>query len=97
LTALTKQTIIDKISEKNNQTPSQAKDTLETFLEIIKSTLASGEDLMISNFGKFQVNEKTPRKGRNPATGKEMMLKGRKVVGFKCSGGLRDRVNGVTD
>ena len=93
MTALTKKTIIEKISTKNNQTPSQAKDTLESLLELMKSTLASGEDIMISGFGKFQVNEKAPRKGRNPATGQEMMLKGRKVVVFKCSGGLRDRVN----
>jgi integration host factor subunit alpha len=93
LTALTKQTIIDKILEKNNQAPSQAKDTIESLLEIIKSTLASGEDIMISGFGKFQVNEKAPRKGRNPATGQEMLLKGRRTVTFKCSGGLRDRIN----
>ena len=90
----TKQTIINKISEKNNQTPSQAKDTVETLLEIMKSTLASGEDIMISGFGKFQVNDKAPRKGRNPATGKAMMLKGRRTVTFKCCGRLRDRVNG---
>ncbi len=93
MTALTKQTIIEKISEKNNKTPSQAKDTIESLLEIIKSTLASGEDIMITGFGKFQVNEKAPRIGRNPATGKEMILKGRKVVTFKCSGGLRDEIN----
>lgn len=93
MTALTKQTIIEKISEKNNQTPSQAKDTIESLLEIMKSTLASGEDIMISGFGKFQVNEKAPRKGRNPATGREMILKGRKTVTFKCAGVLRDRLN----
>ena len=92
--ALTKQTIIEKISEKNNQTPSEAKETIETLLEIMKSTLASGEDIMLSGFGKFQVNEKAPRKGRNPATGKEMMLDGRRVVVFKCSGKLRDEING---
>ena len=94
MTTLTKKTITEKISTKNNQTPSQAKDTIESLLEIIKSTLASGEDIMISGFGKFQVNEKAPRKGRNPATGKEMILDGRRVVTFKCSGGLRDRVAG---
>jgi integration host factor subunit alpha len=92
--ALTKQTIINKISEKNNQTPSQAKDTIESLLEIMKSTLASGEDIMISGFGKFQVNEKAPRKGRNPATGKEMMLGKRRTVTFRCSGKLRGRING---
>ncbi|MBT4970627.1 MAG: integration host factor subunit alpha [Bacteroidetes bacterium] len=91
--ALTKQTIIEKISEKNNQTPSEAKETIETLLEIMKSTLASGEDIMLSGFGKFQVNEKAPRKGRNPATGKGMMLDERRVVTFKCSGGLRERIN----
>jgi len=79
--------------DKNNQTPSQAKESLESLLEIMKSTLASGENLMITGFGKFQVNKKAPRKGRNPATGKEMMLKGRKTVTFKCSGGLRDNIN----
>ncbi len=89
----TKQTIIEKISDKNNQTPFQAKDTLETLLEIMKSILASGEDIMVTGFGKFQVNEKSPRKGRNPATGKEMMLDGRRTVTFKCSGGLRDEIN----
>ena len=93
MTALTKTTIIDKISTQNNQTPSQAKRTIETLLEIIKSTLASGEDLMISGFGKFQVNEKAPRKGRNPATGESMVLNRRRVVTFKVAGKLRDRVN----
>jgi integration host factor subunit alpha len=67
LTACTKATIIEKISAKNNQTPSQAKDTVETLLEIMKSTLASGKNIMIPGFGRFQVNEKAPRKGRNPA------------------------------
>jgi len=90
---LTKQTIIEKISEKIDLPPLEAKDTIEHLLEIIKSTLASGEDIMISGFGKFQVNEKAPRKGRNPATGKDMILDKRRVVVFKCAGKLRDRVN----
>lgn len=94
MTALTKQTIIEKISTKNNQTPSQAKKTIETLLEIMKETLASGEDIMITGFGKFQVNEKVPRRGRNPATGRTMILKKRRVVVFKCSGGLREKLNG---
>jgi len=57
------------------QSLAEAKDTLEEMLEIIKSTLASGEDIMISGFGKFQVNEKAPRKGRNIATGKPIFVK----------------------
>jgi integration host factor subunit alpha len=92
LSAITKQIIIEKISEEINQSPSEAKDTIEILLEIMKSTLASGEDVMISGFGKFQVNEKAPRKGRNPATGREMILEKRRVVTFKCAGILRDRI-----
>ena len=93
----TKTTIIEKISEENDLTPGQAKDTIETLLEIIKSTLVSGEDMMISGFGKFQVNEKAQRKGRNPATGKSMLLGKRRVVTFKCAGKLRDKINGTAE
>ncbi len=89
----TKTTIIEKIIDSNNLKPTDAKDTIETLLEIIKSTLASGEDIMISGFGKFQVIEKSPRKGRNPATGDSMLLDKRRVVTFKCAGKLRDEMN----
>jgi integration host factor subunit alpha len=64
--ALTKSDIIERISETLDLSGNEAKDTGEELLEIIKSTLASGEDLMISGFGRFQVNEKTPRKGLLP-------------------------------
>ncbi len=92
--ALTKTTIIEKISEKTNLPPSQAKEIIEHLLEIMKSALASVEDIMISGFGKFQVNEKAARKGRNPATGASMVLDKRRVVTFKLAGGLRGKVNG---
>jgi integration host factor subunit alpha len=59
----------------------------------MKRTLASGEDVLISGFGKFCVNEKSERRGRNPATGEDMMLRPRRVVTFKCSGALRKKIN----
>ena len=92
--ALTKIDIVELIAEKNDFKPTEAKEVLEELLKIIKSTLASGEDLMISGFGKFQVNEKKPRKGRNPATGDPMVLDKRRVVTFKCAGKLKDQING---
>ena len=92
--ALTKTDIVELIVEKNDFSPAEAKGVLEELLEIIKSTLASGEDIMISGFGKFQVNEKRPRKGRNPATGASMMLDKRRVVTFKLAGKLKDKING---
>ena len=62
-------------------------------LELIKKALESGEDVMISSFGKFCVKKKKERRGRNPATGEEMMLRPRKVVTFKWSGKLKDKIN----
>ena len=67
---------------------------VETLLEIIKSTLPSGEDVLISGFGKFNVKDKKERKGRNPATDEDLVLPARKVVRFKCSRKFRDKVNG---
>jgi integration host factor subunit alpha len=71
-----------------------SSEIVETLLELIKSTLESGEDVLISGFGKFCVKDKRERKGRNPATGEDMMLALRRVATFKCSGMLRDKING---
>jgi len=95
--ALTKIQIIESIHNQIGLSQNKSKEIVETLLEIIKSTLASGEDVMISNFGRFCVKEKAERKGRNPATGDDLMLEPRKVVTFKCSGKLRDRINSRKD
>jgi integration host factor subunit alpha len=91
---LTKIQIIEAIQNQTGFTKNKSSEIIETFLEIIKNTLASEEDVMISGFGKFCVKEKNERKGRNPATGEDLMLAERKVVTFKCSGKLRDKING---
>ncbi len=90
----TKADIINEIRIKNGFSVRKSTETVETLLEIIKSTLASSEDVMICGFGKFCVKEKKERKGRNPATGESMMMEPRKIVTFRCSGKLRDRING---
>jgi len=91
---LTKIQIVESINNQTGFPKNRSSEIVETLLEIIKRTLASGEDVLVSGFGKFCVNEKKERKGRNPATGEDMMLSPRKVVTFKCSGKLRDRING---
>ncbi|MCJ7542893.1 MAG: integration host factor subunit alpha [Desulfobacterales bacterium] len=91
---LTKAQIVEKISTSTNSSRNKSIETVETLLEIIKQTLISGEDVMVSGFGKFCIKEKSERRGRNPATGGDMMLAPRKVVTFRCSGKLRERVNG---
>ncbi len=92
--ALTKVHIINSIQNQLNIPKKRSSEIVKSFLEIIKSTLESDEDVLISGFGKFCVREKSERRGRNPATGEDMMLSPRKVVTFKCSGKLRERVNG---
>ena len=91
---LTKVKLVESIQSQTGFTKNKSSEIVETCLEIMKSTLGSGEDVMISGFGKFCVKEKKERKGRNPATGDAMMLAPRKVVTFKCSGKMRKRING---
>ena len=90
---LTKAQIIENVAEENGFTRIKSVETIEIMLELIKSTLASGEDVLISGFGKFCVKKKSERRGRNPATGQDMMLPPRKVVTFQCSGKLREKIN----
>ena len=88
----TKDRLIDAIVQTGT-TKREATQIVETLLETIKSTLENGEDVLISGFGKFCVKEKKERRGRNPATGNDLMLDPRRVVTFSCSGVLKDRLN----
>ena len=90
---LTKDRIIDSIYKNTDFMKSEAAQTFQSLMEIIKQTLESGEDILISGFGKFCVKEKKERKGRNPHTGNDLMLSKRRVITFKCSGVLRENLN----
>ena len=91
---LTKANIVEAVAEQIGYPKNQSFELIETLLEIIKRTLESGEDVLVSGFGKFCVKTKQERRGRNPATGEDMMLEPRRVVTFNCSGKLRNRING---
>ncbi len=88
---LTKNDIVDRVNDLGF-TKKKSVDIVEDLLEILKSTLSQGNDVLVSGFGKFCVKQKNQRKGRNPATGIDLMLQARKVITFKCSGKLRDKV-----
>jgi len=92
--SLTKAHIIDSVYSSTDLNRSQATRAVETFLESIKTTLESGEDVLISGFGKFYVNEKKERRGRHPHTGEDLMLERRRVVAFRCSPVLKEKLNG---
>ncbi|KPK96542.1 MAG: DNA-binding protein [Omnitrophica WOR_2 bacterium SM23_72] len=90
----TKDHIVNSIYNQLDLSKNRSTEIVESLLEIIKKTLASGEDVLISGFGKFCVRDKEKRRGRNPQTGEDMTLRSRRVVTFKCSGVLRDKING---
>jgi len=90
---LTKAMIVEAIAKQNGFTKKKSVEVVETMLELIKKSLELGEDVLVSGFGRFCFKEKKARKGRNPATGDSLMLAPRKIVTFKCSGRLRDKIN----
>ncbi len=94
--AVTKDDIVARIHEVGF-TKKQAVDLVEALIEIIKASLEKEEDVLISGFGKFCIKRKHQRRGRNPATGEDLMLRERRVITFKCSGKLRNKINGLAE
>jgi len=90
---LTKNHIINSISNHLDLPKKESAALFNAMLETIKKTLENGEDVLISGFGKFLVKEKNERWGRNPATGDNLTLDARRLVTFKCSGKLREKIN----
>jgi len=93
--ALKKNDIVERLQAELGFPRNRSVEITVSLLELIKASLESGEEVLISGFGKFCIKEKKARKGRNPATGEKLMLKPRRVVTFKCSGMLRDKINGI--
>ena len=90
---VTKDHIINSICNELGVPKRKSAELLESLLKLVLKTLEEGEDVLISGFGKFCVKEKHARKGRNPATGEDLVLGSRRVVTFKCSPILRTKVN----
>ena len=93
LITLTKSEIISKVVDANGQAKNRSSEAVEKLIGIIKSTLESGEDVSINGFGRFCVKAKKERKGRNIVTGVELIIDARRVVTFRCSKKLKDRIN----
>ena len=94
---LTKAKLSDKLVERRLATRKEAPRLVETVFHLLKLALEQGEDVLISGFGKFIVRDKHPRRGRNPQTNEELMLDARRVVVFRCSGVLKDKINRPRD
>ena len=91
--ALTKDKLITHLQTQMGMGKQESREIVERLLEIMKDTLVQGDDLLISGFGKFSVRQKNARRGRNPQTKESLMLRPRKVMVFRASGVLRQRLN----
>ena len=91
---LVKENLIQTLYLQAGLSRRESKVLVDNFFEHIKKSLESGDDVLISGFGKFIVREKAPRRGRNPATGGDLTLDARRVVTFKCSPVLREKMGG---
>lgn len=92
--AVTRDHITNSIHKNSDISKARSTQLLECVLRTIEKALEKGEDVLISGFGKFCVKEKTERRGRNPHTGEDMMLDSRRVLVFRCSPVLKDKING---
>ena len=92
--ALVKDDLIQTLYDQSGFSKQTSKALVEAVFKLIKKALESGDDVLISGFGKFSAKKKAPRRGRNPATGEDLMLDARTVVLFKCSGILKEKING---
>ncbi|MGD9158241.1 MAG: integration host factor subunit alpha [Desulfobacteraceae bacterium] len=89
----TKKDLVDSICLKYGFTAMRSSNIVECFFNHIKDALVTGEDVLISGFGKFYLIDKKIRKGRNPATGEDLMLDARRIISFKSSGKLKKKLN----
>ena len=92
--AITKADLVEMLHDRIGFSKKEASELVETSLEQVRAALASGEEVKLSGFGKFELRDKPPRPGRNPKTGEEVTITARRVVNFRPSQVLKARVNG---
>ena len=92
--AVTKKEIVEAVAEEVGITKTQATQAFELVFDTMVNTLERGEQVKISGFGSFNPKDKKARQGRNPQTGESIEIEARRVVTFKASSVLKDRMNG---
>ena len=90
---MTKIEIVTNVYEKLGFSKRECAEIVDKFFELIKETLANGENVKISGFGNFIVKQKKARRGRNPQTGDEIEIVKRKVLNYRLSQVLKDAIN----
>jgi integration host factor subunit alpha len=93
---ITKSEIVEKLYNTADLSQIKCASIVESFFDIIKNELEKGNSVKVSRFGKWDVRQKNQRRGRNPQTGEELIIDGRKIVAFKASASLKNKINGIS-
>jgi integration host factor subunit alpha len=90
---MTRAQLSESIYQEVGLSRNESAELVENVLDAISDTLVRGESVKISSFGSFSVRQKGERKGRNPKTGEEVPIKPRRVLVFRASNVLKQRIN----
>ena len=90
---VTRADLTEAVYQEVGLSRNESAQLVETVLEEVASTLARGESVKVSSFGTFSVRDKAQRFGRNPKTGEEVPILPRRVLVFRASHVLKDRIN----
>lgn len=91
---ITRADLAEAVYEEVGLSRNESSELVETVIEEISNALIKGDSVKISSFGSFSIKSKGERVGRNPKTGVEVPISPRKVLVFKASHVLKDRING---
>lgn len=89
---MTKNELIEKVSKRVGLTKKAASESVSTFLNSIRDSLAKGEKVVLTGFGTFKVRSRAQRKGRNPQTGSSIQIPSHKLPGFTAGKSLKKAV-----
>jgi DNA-binding protein HU-beta len=89
---MNKAKLIEQIAHSADLSKASAKEALEGFIESVSDALKNNDSVVLTGFGTFSVSERKSRMGVNPATGKKMEIKSKKVAKFKPGKALRDSI-----
>lgn len=91
---MNKSEFITAIASSTGYTKKDTTAFVDAMVDVITKTLTAGEEVSLSGLGKFKVNERAAREGRNPLTGEPMSIAATKVPSFKAAKNLKDAIKG---
>ena len=90
---MTKNELAEQVARRNGLSASQARQVLESTIEVISNELAAGGEVALAGFGKFSVSQRAARQGRNPSTGQTISIAASKGAKFSAASALKKRLN----